>query len=98
MLERELKELRKYLKKNLAKGFIRESQLLARFPILFVPKKDSELQPYINYQKLNEITIKNQYPLLNINELQDRLARAMYFTALDMRGAYNLIRIKEGEE
>jgi hypothetical protein len=49
MLERELKELRKYLKKNLAKGFIRESQLLARFPVLFVPKKDSKLQPCINY-------------------------------------------------
>jgi hypothetical protein len=49
MLERELKELRKYLKKNLAKGFIRELQLLARFPVLFVPKKDGELRPCINY-------------------------------------------------
>jgi hypothetical protein len=34
---------------TLAKSFIRELQLLARFPILFVPKKDSKLQPYINY-------------------------------------------------
>jgi hypothetical protein len=49
MLEQELKELRKYLKKNLAKGFIRELQLLARFSVLFIPKKDSKLQPYINY-------------------------------------------------
>jgi hypothetical protein len=98
MSEQELKELRNYLKKNLAKGFIRESQSPARFPILFIPKKDSELQPCINYQKLNKITIKNQYPLPNINKLQDQLARAMYFTALDMRGAYNLIRIKEGKE
>jgi hypothetical protein len=98
MLERELKELCKYLKKNLAKGFIRELQLLARFPVLFVLKKDSELQPCINYWKLNKITIKSWYLLLNINKLQDWLARAMYFTALDIRGAYNLICMKEGEE
>jgi hypothetical protein len=49
MLEQELKELRKYLNKNLAKGFIRELQSLARFPVLFVPKKDSNLLPCINY-------------------------------------------------
>jgi transposase InsO family protein len=98
MSERELEELRNYLKKNLAKGFIRESQSPAGFPVLFVPKKDGELRPCIDYRKLNEITIKNRYPLPNINELQDRLAGAMYFTALDMRGAYNLIRMKEGEE
>jgi hypothetical protein len=73
-------------------------QLLARFPVLFVPKKDGELQPCINYWKLNEIAIKNWYLLLNINELQDWLAGAMYFTALDMRGAYNFICMKEGEE
>jgi hypothetical protein len=71
MSERELEELRNYLKKNLAKGFIRELQLLARFPVLFVPKKDGELRPCIDYWKLNEITIKNWYLLLNINELQD---------------------------
>jgi hypothetical protein len=71
MSERELKELRKYLKENLDKGFIRESESLAGFPVLFVPKKDGKLQPCINYWKLNEITIKNWYPLPNINELQD---------------------------
>ena len=49
MLEQELKELRKYLKENLEKKFIRKSKLLARFSVLFVPKKDSKLQPCINY-------------------------------------------------
>ena len=34
----------------------------------------------------------------NIQELRDRLANAKIFTALDLRGAYNLIRMKEGEE
>ena len=47
---------------------------------------------------MNDITIKNRYPLPNIGELQDRLGKAKIFTKLDLRGAYNLIRIKEGEE
>jgi hypothetical protein len=42
--------------------------------------------------------IKNRYPLPNISELQDRLAGATIFTALDLQGAYNLICMKEGEE
>ena len=43
MSEKELKELRKYLKENLNKGFIRESESLAGFPVLFVLKKDGKL-------------------------------------------------------
>jgi hypothetical protein len=65
---------------------------------MFVLKKDGKLRPCINFRKLNEITIKNRYPLPNISELQDRLAGAQYFTALDLQGAYNLVRIKEGKE
>ena len=63
-----------------------------------MPKKDSKLRLCVNYRKLNNITVKNRYPLPNILELQDRLAGAKFFTALDLRGAYNLIRIKKGEE
>ena len=42
--------------------------------------------------------IKNQYSLFNINELQDRLFEAKYFTKLDLREAYNQIRIKTKKE
>jgi hypothetical protein len=96
--EKELGVLRDYLKENLKKGFIRESKSPAGYPILFAPKKDGSLRLCVDYRKLNDITIKNRYPLPNIGELQDRLARAKIFTKLDLRGAYNLIRVKEGEE
>lgn len=96
--ERELTVLREYLDENLKKGFIRRSESPAGHPILFVPKKDGSDRLCVDYRKLNDITIKNRYPLPNISELQDRLAGAQYFTALDLRGAYNLIRMKEGEE
>ena len=94
----ELEVLKKYIDENLAKGFIRPSISLAASPMLFVPKKDRTLRPCVDYRQLNSITIKDQYPLPLINELHDRLQGAIIFTSLDMRGAYNLIRIKQGEE
>ena len=79
---------------NLKKEFIRKSQSLAKYSILFVSKKDEKLRLCVDYQKLNEITIKNRYSLPNINELQDRLSKVIYFIILDLRRAYNLIRMK----
>ena len=66
--------------------------------MLFAPKKDRSLRPCIDYRKLNIITKKNRYPLPRIDELQDRLIGAKWFTAIDIRDAYYQIRMKEGEE
>ena len=93
-----MKVLRQYLDENLKKGFIRESKSPAGYPILFAPKKDGTLRLCVDYRRLNDITIKNRYPLPNIAELQDRLCNAKVFTKLDLKGAYNLIRMKEGDE
>jgi hypothetical protein len=98
MSEKELDTLREYINTMLKKGFIRRSESPAGFPVLFIPKKNGKLRPCIDYRKLNDMTIKNRYPLPNIGELRDRLAHAEIFTTLDLRGAYNLIRMKEGEE
>ena len=61
-------------------------------------KKDKGLRLCVDYRKLNEITIKNRYSLLNIEELQDRLQGAKWFIKLNQRDAYNLIRMKVGKE
>lgn len=98
LTEKELEVLRKYIDEMMKKGFIRKSKSSAGYPVLFAPKKDGTLRLCIDYRKLNDITIKNRYPLPNIQELRDRLSKAKVFTALDLRGAYNLIRMKEGEE
>ena len=65
---------------------------------MFVPKKDGTDRLCVDYRQLNDITVKNRYPLPNIAELTDRLSRAKIFTALDLRDGYHLIRIKKGEE
>ena len=72
--------------------------MLASASIFFVPKKDDTLRPCIDYQLLNEITIKPRYSLPLINELFARVSNAGIFTKLDLKGANNLLRIKEGHE
>ena len=97
-LTKEFDVLRNYIDENFRKRFIRESKSPAGYPILFAPKKNGKLKFCVDYKKFNNITVKNRYFLPNINELQDRLGNAKIFTKLDLRGAYNLIRIKNGEK
>ena len=54
-------------------------------PFFFVKKKDGSLHPVQDYRRLNDITIKNQYPLLLVSELIDQLKKAKYFIKLDIR-------------
>ncbi len=98
LLEPELQALRDYLTKNLAKGFVQHSKSLAGAPILFVKKKDGSLRLCVDYCGLNKITKKNQYPLPLISSLLIRLCTGKIFTKLDLRGAYNLLRIRPGDE
>src|SRR5579871_4577319 len=94
----EQKTLREYIDTNLRRGFIRPSQSSAGYPILFVPEKDGSLRLCVDYRKLNDITIKNRYPLPLIDELREQTSQARIFTKLDIREAYHQVRIKEGDE
>lgn len=67
-------------------------------PFFFIKKKDGSLRPVQDYRKLNEMTIKNRYPLPLIQELIDKLKGSCYFTKMDICWGYNNIRIKEGDE
>jgi hypothetical protein len=94
----EVKALDQYLDENLAKGFIRSSRSPAGAPIFFVAKKSGELRPCVDYRGLNALTIKNRGAIPLIADLLDRLGTARYFSKIDLRGAYNLVRIKPGDE
>src|SRR6202021_2579006 len=94
----ELKVLKEYIDDNLAKGFIRHSRSPAGAPILFVKKKDGSLRLCVDYRGINNITVKNRYPLPLASELIDRIGNSKYFTTLDLRDGYHLLRMAPGEE
>lgn len=96
--EREQEALKEYVDENLKKGFIRPSTSPAGARIFFVIKKDHSLHPCVDYRELNKITVKNRQPLPLMPKLFQRLRSAIIFTKLDLRGAYNLIHIREGDE
>ncbi|KAK2905716.1 hypothetical protein Q8A73_009659 [Channa argus] len=92
--EREAME--KYIRESLQAGLIRPSSSPGPAGFFFVSKKDKTLRLCIDYGGLNNITIKNKYPLplLNFESLQD----AAIFTKLDLRNAYHLVQIREGDK
>ena len=94
----EQKELNDFLEENLSTGHIRPSKSQFASTFFFVKKKDGKLHSVQDYQKLNDITVKNQYPLPLISELIDKLKNAKYYTKLDIQWGYNNIRMKEGDE
>ena len=66
---------------------------------MFVLKPGTDkLRGVIDYRRVNNLTVKNRYPLPNIGESQDRLRGAKQFTKIDLRDAFYGIRIAKGEE
>ena len=87
-----------YIETSLKAGLIRPSSSAAGAGFFFVAKKDGSLRPCIDYSPLNNITIKNRYPLPLMSSVFDQLQQAKIFTKLDLRNAYHLVRIREGDE
>ena len=87
-----------YVEEHLAKGFIRRSTSSAASPILFIKRKTGDLRLCVDYRGLNAITKKNRYPLPLTHDLIDRLQGCNKFTVIDLKNAFNLIRVKEGDE
>ena len=98
LLQTEVQALREFLNKNLHIGFIRPSKAGHGAPILFVKKKDSSLRLCVDFRSLNCLTKKDRYPLLLISNLLDAPGKARIYTKIDLRHAYHLVQIAEGDE
>ena len=64
-------------------------------PVLFVRKKDSSLRLCIDYRMLNQVTVKNRYPLPRIDDLFDQLGGAAVYSKIDLRSGYHQLRIRD---
>src|SRR6266436_673286 len=94
----EQKELDNFLQENLANGRICPSKSPMGAPVFFVKKKDGSLHLIQDYQKLNEIMVKNSYPLPLISNVLTHLCGAKFFTILNLCWGFNNVQIKEGNE
>ena len=63
--------------------------------MLLVEKKDGSLRRVVDYYALNEVTIKNKYPLPMINDLFDKLQGAKVFSKIDLLSGYHQLKIRE---
>lgn len=81
----------KYLLESLAAGLIPPSSFPVGAGFFFVEKKDKTLRPCIDYRGLNDITVKNKYPLSLMGSAFSPLHDATVLTKLDLWNAYHLV-------
>src|SRR5512138_3711058 len=95
MAANELAEVKRQVDDLLQKGYIRPSTSPWGAPVIFVEKKDHTQRMCVDYRALNEVTIKNKYPLPRIDDLFDQLKGATVFSKIDLRSGYHQLRIRE---
>ena len=81
----------------LEKGYIEPSSSSFASPVHFVRKKDGTLRMIIDYRAVNDLTIKNKYPLPRVDDLLDELQGAKISSSLDLRSGFHQIRISDDD-
>ncbi|CAG9137669.1 unnamed protein product [Plutella xylostella] len=87
--------VREIVKDLLDKGVIQESESEYSSPILLVKKKNGQDRMCVDFRKLNEITVKDRFPLPRIDDHIDRLGQTKYFTSLDMATEFHQIAMEK---
>ena len=80
-----------YISESLVNGLIRPSSSPVGAGFFFVEKKDKSLRPGVDYRGINDITVKNKYPLPLLDSSFAPLHQATVFTKLDLRNAYHWV-------
>jgi hypothetical protein len=93
----QLQELKAQIKELMGKGFIRASSSPWGAPIIFVGKKDGTQRMCVDYRSLNDVTIKNKYPLPRIEDLFDQMRGAKVFSKIDLRSGYHQMKIRPSD-
>jgi hypothetical protein len=93
MATSELAELKEHIKELLEKGFIHPTSSPWGAPVIFIPKKNGTQILCVYYRALNEVTVKNKYPLPRIDDLFDQLRGACVFSKINLRSGYHQLKI-----
>jgi hypothetical protein len=99
LASQEKEALREFISTNEGSGKIRRSDSSFASPFFFRPKPGTgELRGIQDYRRLNEVTVKDRYPLPLIQDILNRAQRSKVFTKMDLRWGFNNVRIREGDE
>jgi hypothetical protein len=93
MAANQLAKLKEQLQELLDQGYIYPSASPWGAPVIFVLKKDGMQRMCVDYRSLNEVTIKNKYPLPRIDDMFDQLKGACVFSKIHLRSGYHQLKI-----
>jgi hypothetical protein len=93
----ELKELKKQLTELQEAGYIRPSSSPCGAPVLFVQKKYGSQRMCVDYRSLNDVTVKNKYPLPRIEDLFDQMRGVRVFSKIGLQSGYHQMKIRPSD-
>jgi hypothetical protein len=93
----DLKELKNKLTELQEVGYIWPSSSPWGAPVLFVQKKDGSQRMCVDYRSLNDVNVKNKYPLPRIEDLFDQMRGARVFSKIDLRSGYHHMKIRPSD-
>jgi len=98
MSNEEEQELKRHLNEYLGKGFIRQSNSSLNHPIKFRTKKNGEIQLCVDFKRYNKRMIKHSHPIPKITDIYEKVKSATIFTKINIKSAFDAIRIRQGDE
>jgi hypothetical protein len=90
-------EIKQHIQELLQKGHIRPNSSPCKIPIVLVQKKDRTWWICIDYRSLNKITVRNWYPIPQIDDLLDQLKREKFFNKIDLNSSYHQVPMESND-
>ena len=91
-------EADKMVQEMIQQGLIEESKSPWSSALVLVKKKDGSLRCCVDYRALNDVTVKDSYPIPRIDDTLDALSGAHWFSTLDLKSGYHQIGMAEEDK